>query len=154
MIAYVSTPTVEQARKIIRLIAERNGRKPRIASLAKPRQPRKFIGDAYAERKMAKAKSVTRMHLAYDAASETGMSVHAMLHALDVMLDFIVESVANGDEVRIRGAMTFYGKIRKPRPARNIRTGEVVPLLERRVMLCRFPRRRIPGATYTIHEAA
>lgn len=98
----------------------------------------------YVEHKISKLKNVGRLHLAYAASQGSRVSLPRCLDALDVMLNFIVESVANGDEVQIRGAMTFYGKIRKPRPARNPRTGEVVPLLERRVMLCRFPRKKIP----------
>lgn len=148
MTAYVTTPTVEQARKIIRLIAERNGRAPRPKReqrvvVQRPKRSPAGMDRVYTERKIAKSKNVGRLHLAYAASQGSRISLPRCLDALGVMLNLIVESVANGDEVQIRGAMTFYGKIRKPRPARNIRTGEVVPLLERRVMLCRFLGRKI-----------
>jgi hypothetical protein len=50
----------------------------------------------------------------------------------------IGERLASGDSIEIRGFGTCYAKERKPRPARNPRTGEVCPLGRRRVPLFRF----------------
>jgi DNA-binding protein HU-beta/integration host factor subunit beta len=40
--------------------------------------------------------------------------------------------------IEIRGFGTFYTRLRKPRPARNPKTGEVVPLQRRRVPLFKY----------------
>lgn len=49
----------------------------------------------------------------------------------------IVESVSKGSKIEIKGFGTFYRKKREPRNARNIRTGEVVVVPRRFVMLFR-----------------
>ena len=50
--------------------------------------------------------------------------------------------------IELRGSGTFYTKERKPRPARNPRTGEICPLGRRRVALFRFS----PEVREHIHE--
>lgn len=78
------------------------------------------------------------------AAAQSGRS-HAICHAVaQEFLHMIVTAATKGKPVILKGSMTFYTKTRKPRPARNPRNGDVVMLPVRRVMLCRWPGRRIP----------
>ena len=60
----------------------------------------------------------------------------------------ISEMLYEEKTIEIRGFGTFYTKERKPRPARNPRTGEICPLDKRRVALFRFS----PEVRLHIHE--
>ncbi len=60
----------------------------------------------------------------------------------------ILEMLYEEKTIEIRGFGTFYTKERKPRPARNPRTGEICPLDKRRVALFRFS----PEVRQHIHE--
>jgi len=60
----------------------------------------------------------------------------------------ILEMLYEEKTIEIRGFGTFYSKERKPRPARNPRTGEICPLDRRRVALFRFS----PEVREHIHE--
>ena len=57
---------------------------------------------------------------------------------VEELLEVISETLEKDNSIEIRGFGTFYTKIRKPRPARNIKTGETVPLKERVVPLFRY----------------
>jgi integration host factor subunit beta len=50
---------------------------------------------------------------------------------LDVILDEIVEALARGDRVELRGFGAFTVKYRAPRKGRNPRTGASVPVQEK-----------------------
>lgn len=54
---------------------------------------------------------------------------------MEAMLEVIAESLLQRHAIEIRGFGTFYTKIRKPRPARNPRTGKVVMLPKRWVAI-------------------
>lgn len=60
----------------------------------------------------------------------------------------VSQLLEEGKVIEIRGFGTFYAKERKPRPARNPRTGEICPLGARRVALFRFS----PDVRQHIHE--
>lgn len=82
--------------------------------------------------------SVTKLDIVNEVAKETGLTVVDSKLLFEEMLNIVSNTLVNGDSLEIRGFGTFYTKIRKPRPARNIRTGEIVPLKERAVPLFRF----------------
>lgn len=63
-------------------------------------------------------------------------------------MQVISEMLRKGETIEIRGFGTFYVKERKPRPARNPRTGEICPLGKRNVALFRFS----PDVHRHIHE--
>jgi nucleoid DNA-binding protein len=63
--------------------------------------------------------------------ADTKIVVEDFLETLSVILE------QNGT-IEIRGFGTFYAKVRKPRPARNPKTGEVVPLKRRIVPLFKY----------------
>jgi integration host factor subunit beta len=50
---------------------------------------------------------------------------------LDVMLDSIVDALARGERVELRGFGAFTVKYRAPRKGRNPRTGAAVPVNEK-----------------------
>lgn len=83
-------------------------------------------------------KNVTKQDLIQEAAKSSG---HAQIEVREVSEHFmrvVSEFLAQDATIEIRGFGTFYAKERKPRPARNPRTGEVCPLGRRRVALFRF----------------
>jgi nucleoid DNA-binding protein len=82
--------------------------------------------------------NTNRDDLAHAAVEGTGCPLDIARAILEAFLDEVVERVAAGGKVKIRGIGTFYPKWRKPRPARNVKTGEVVPLPRRRVFLVRY----------------
>jgi len=63
--------------------------------------------------------------------ADTKIVVEELLETISVILE-------KGQSIEIRGFGTFYTKERKPRPARNPKTGEVVPLLKRVVPLFKY----------------
>jgi nucleoid DNA-binding protein len=54
------------------------------------------------------------------------------------LLNTVSDILCKNKHIEIRGFGTFYTQKRKPRPARNPKTGEVVPLKERYVPLFKF----------------
>ncbi len=52
---------------------------------------------------------------------------------VDTIFNGIKEGLIRGDRVELRGLGTFGVKIRAPRLARNLKTGESIPLPPRRV---------------------
>ena len=53
---------------------------------------------------------------------------------VSIMLDEIVHAVDSGQRVELRGFGSFFPRERKARMGRNPKTGEVVPVSEKRVM--------------------
>jgi nucleoid DNA-binding protein len=79
-----------------------------------------------------------RDDLAHAAVEGTGCPLDVARAILEAFLTEVVERVAAGGKVKIRGIGTFYPKWRKARDARNVKTGEVVPLPRCRVFLFRY----------------
>lgn len=82
--------------------------------------------------------TVTKKDLVGTIAEETGLTQADAKIVVEELLETIAEILEDENSIEIRGFGTFYSKVRKPRPARNIRTGEVVPLKKRVVPLFRF----------------
>jgi len=83
-------------------------------------------------------KNITKQDLIQEAAKSSG---HAQIEVREVAEQFmhvVSDYLVQDATIEIRGFGTFYTKERKPRPARNPRTGEVCPLGRRRVALFRF----------------
>ncbi len=83
-------------------------------------------------------KNVTKQDLVQESARSSGHSQVETKVVAEQLLRVIGEHLAVNDTIEIRGFGTFYSKLRKPRPARNPRTGEICPLGHRRVPLFRF----------------
>ncbi len=73
----------------------------------------------------------------YDAvrtiARKLGMEAAQVRAVMEQLLEFIQEHVARGERVDFRGFGSFFLRWRRPRMARNPRTGQPVPVGERYV---------------------
>jgi nucleoid DNA-binding protein len=80
----------------------------------------------------------TKHDLITDVAKLTGLTQADTKIVVEVLLETISKLLEEGKPIEIRGFGTFYTKERKPRPARNPKTGEVVPLPRRAVPLFKY----------------
>jgi nucleoid DNA-binding protein len=83
-------------------------------------------------------KNITKQDLIQEAAKSSGHSQLEVREVTEQFMRVVGEYLVQDATIEIRGFGTFYAKERKPRPARNPRTGEVCPLGRRRVALFRF----------------
>ena len=82
--------------------------------------------------------NTTKHDLILDVAKTTGLTQSDTKIVVEDLLEAISGFLCTGKTIEIRGFGTFYSKVRKPRPARNPKTGEVVPLLRRVVPLFKY----------------
>ena len=92
--------------------------------------------------------TIGRLELVADAANMTGQTETDCRCVLECLFGksrgdkyhhgAFAKLMADGRHIELRGFGTFYPKVRKARPARNLQTGEVVPLPQRLVALFRF----------------
>lgn len=82
--------------------------------------------------------NTTKHDLVVDVAVTTGLTQIDTRIVVEEFLESITRILETGEDIEIRGFGTFCTKIRKPRPARNPKTGEVVPLPKRVVPLFKF----------------
>lgn len=75
--------------------------------------------------------NVTKADIVDKIATQTGLTKFETKAVVDGFLHSIVEALAEGKRIELRGFGVFSVKSRKPRMARNPRTGEPVPLEER-----------------------
>ena len=78
---------------------------------------------------------MTKADIVDEIAERTGLTKKDVADTVDAFLDAVSKSLASGQHIEIRGFGTFKVKDRKPRLARNPRTGESVPVPARRVPL-------------------
>ena len=71
---------------------------------------------------------MTKADLVEIVAERTGFTKTDVHVICDSLLDIIREVMAGGSNIEIRRFGTFKLKIRKPRMARNPRTGDAVPI--------------------------
>ncbi len=83
---------------------------------------------------------MTKADIVDNIASRTGLTKKEVAEAVDGFLQTISEGLANGEHFEIRGFGTFKVKERKARMARNPRTGEPVPVPERKVPVFKVSR--------------
>jgi nucleoid DNA-binding protein len=83
-------------------------------------------------------KNITKQDLIHEAAKSSGHAQVEVREVAEHFMQVVSEFLAKDATIELRGFGTFYAKERKPRPARNPRTGEVCPLGRRRVALFRF----------------
>lgn len=75
--------------------------------------------------------NVTKADIVDKIATETGLTKLETKAVVDGLLLSIVDALAEGKRIELRGFGVFSVKSRKPRMARNPRTGDPVPLEER-----------------------
>lgn len=82
--------------------------------------------------------NTTKHDIIASVAKDTGLTQADTKIVVEELLQTIGKILEDGKCIEIRGFGTFYTKVRKPRPARNPKTGEVVPLLKRVVPLFKY----------------
>jgi nucleoid DNA-binding protein len=80
----------------------------------------------------------TKHDLVVKVSSETGLTQADTRIVVEELLETISTALEEQNTIELRGFGTFYTKIRKPRPARNPKTGEVVQLPRRVVPLFKY----------------
>jgi integration host factor subunit beta len=78
------------------------------------------------------AKAMIKSELVQKLAADNPHLLHRDIEKiLEVILDEIIEALARGDRVELRGFGAFTVKYRAPRKGRNPRTGATVPVQEK-----------------------
>ena len=76
-------------------------------------------------------KSVTKEDIVNKIAEDIGLTKVETKTVVEGVFQFIIDTVARGERIELRGFGVFNNKSRKPRMARNPKTGEEVPLEKR-----------------------
>jgi nucleoid DNA-binding protein len=76
---------------------------------------------------------MTKADLVEQVAEKTGLTRTDVAATVDAFLDAVKRALENGSNIEIRGFGTFKIKPRKARKARNPRTGDVVPVPDRKI---------------------
>ncbi len=82
--------------------------------------------------------NITKHDLIASVAKFTGLTQADTKIVVEEFLETISQILQDSETIEVRGFGTFYTKVRKPRPARNPKTGEVVPLAKRVVPLFKY----------------
>lgn len=82
--------------------------------------------------------NTTKHDLIVSVSKQTGLTQSDTKIVVEEFIETLSVILETGKTVEIRGFGTFYTKVRKPRPARNPKTGEVVPLGKRVVPLFKY----------------
>jgi nucleoid DNA-binding protein len=83
---------------------------------------------------------MTKAEIVENISSRTGLTKKEVAEAVDCFLDTISKGLVKGEHYEIRGFGTFKVKERKSRMARNPRTGEPVPVPDRKVPIFKVSR--------------
>ncbi|MCK4427879.1 MAG: integration host factor subunit beta [candidate division Zixibacteria bacterium] len=76
---------------------------------------------------------MTKADLVEEVSGKTGLTRTDVAVVVDAFLETVKKSLEDGNNIEIRGFGTFKIKLRKARKARNPRTGEEVPVPDRKV---------------------
>ena len=76
---------------------------------------------------------MTKAELIDQVVGKTGLARTHAYFSVESFIDAVKSSLEDGHNIEIRGFGTFKVKPRKARKARNPRTGEAVPVPERKV---------------------
>ncbi|MEI6091458.1 MAG: HU family DNA-binding protein [bacterium] len=78
-------------------------------------------------------KTVTKANIVDDISKSSGLTKVETKKVVDSVIECIIDAIANGDRIELRGFGVFKHKSRKPRVARNPKTGDLVKLEKRYV---------------------
>ncbi len=78
--------------------------------------------------------ALTKAHLADLLFDQIGLNKRESKDMIDSFFDLISDSLVEGSDVKISGFGNFQIRTKAPRPGRNPRTGESVPIEARRVV--------------------
>ncbi len=76
---------------------------------------------------------MTKADIVDEIAKSTGLTKIETKSVVDGVLASIMKAISEGKRIELRGFGVFKSKSRKPRMARNPKTGELVPLEKRYV---------------------
>ena len=65
---------------------------------------------------------------------QIGLNKRESKDMVDAFFDLVSRSLVEGDDVKITGFGNFQIRTKSPRPGRNPRTGEAIPIAARRVV--------------------
>lgn len=76
----------------------------------------------------------TKAQLADLLFDQIGLNKRESKDMVDAFFDLIARSLVEGEDVKLAGFGNFQIRTKAPRPGRNPRTGEAIPIGERRVV--------------------
>ena len=78
--------------------------------------------------------ALTKAQLAELLFEQIGLNKRESKDMIDAFFDLIADSLVDGQDVKISGFGNFQIRTKAPRPGRNPRTGESIPIQARRVV--------------------
>ena len=78
--------------------------------------------------------ALTKAHLAELLFEKIGLNKRESKEMIDAFFELISERLVDGEDVKISGFGNFQIRTKPPRPGRNPRTGEAIPIKSRRVV--------------------
>ena len=78
--------------------------------------------------------ALTKAQLADLLFDQIGLNKRESKDMIDAFFDLIATSLVNGDDVKLSSFGNFQIRTKAPRPGRNPRTGEAIPIEARRVV--------------------
>ena len=78
--------------------------------------------------------ALTKAHLADLLFEQIGLNKRESKDMVDAFFDLIAQSLVEGEDVKLSGFGNFQIRTKAPRPGRNPRTGEAIPIGARRVV--------------------
>jgi integration host factor subunit alpha len=78
--------------------------------------------------------ALTKAHLAELLFEQIGLNKRESKDMIDAFFDLVSDSLVEGNDVKISGFGNFQIRTKAPRPGRNPRTGEAIPIQARRVV--------------------
>lgn len=78
--------------------------------------------------------ALTKAHLADLLFEQIGLNKRESKEIIDAFFELISERLIEGKDVKISGFGNFQIRTKAPRPGRNPRTGEAIPIESRRVV--------------------
>jgi len=78
--------------------------------------------------------ALTKAHLAELLFEQIGLNKRESKEMIDAFFELIAARLVDGNDVKISGFGNFQIRTKAPRPGRNPRTGEAIPIEARRVV--------------------
>ena len=78
--------------------------------------------------------ALTKAHLAELLFEQIGLNKRESKDMIEAVFDLISDQLVEGTDVKISGFGNFQIRAKAPRPGRNPRTGEAIPIEARRVV--------------------
>ena len=78
--------------------------------------------------------ALTKAQLAEMLYEQIGLNKRESKDMIDAFFDLVSDSLVDGDDVKVSGFGNFQIRTKAPRPGRNPRTGETIPIQSRRVV--------------------